>query len=396
MGLFHLINHLRCSGLTDIPTEISCTSLQQQWHKPRGKRIEPEQVMNMVCPKPKRKRKKPPPVCSFTTTNTNYFPQVKHVETLVQAMSNINPNYPFSYLITPCKVDKFTATPLGDVPEGSILSYQIANVKPQLEEELLTEVKTFPKLPIKDVNGPHINCEASVALYLSMDECQELEKRTVLQSKCELWFQEREKRLTASKFGKICKRKKEITPAFFRELSGYQNTIKSASMKYGLENEDRARKMYTAFMKSQSKNVTVYHSGLVINPGMPYLGCTPDGKVYDSEENPPYGLLEIKCPKSKINVDLNECCDETFYCSVSDDELCLKTNHDYYYQVQGQLHISGLTWCDFIVFNGKRVWVQRIRIDNEFCEDMTKKLAIFYENHYLSFYLTRDKYYKAL
>ena len=43
--------------------------------------------------------------------------------------------------------------------------------------------------------------------------------------------------------------------------------------------------------------MNIYKSGFVINPSIPFMGASPDYKVYDpSEPISCYGLLEIKCP----------------------------------------------------------------------------------------------------
>ena len=39
-------------GITEIPADQTCTSVPQQWHKPRGASIEPEPVMNVPLSKP--------------------------------------------------------------------------------------------------------------------------------------------------------------------------------------------------------------------------------------------------------------------------------------------------------------------------------------------------------
>ena len=47
-------------GYKEVPAQPSCTSLPQQWDKPRGQKICPEPVSTMVIAKPgnlKRKRK---------------------------------------------------------------------------------------------------------------------------------------------------------------------------------------------------------------------------------------------------------------------------------------------------------------------------------------------------
>lgn len=66
-------------------------------------------------------------------------------------------------------------------------------------------------------------------------------------------------------------------------------TIQTASMKYGIDHEDEAAQQY-----SQHFGRDVYSVGLVINPSVPHLACSPDRRVYDATEEDPWGLLEIK------------------------------------------------------------------------------------------------------
>jgi hypothetical protein len=52
-------------GLEDVPIQPACTTLPQQWDKPRGPKIQPEPVSTMVIAKPgnaNRKRKPLTPV----------------------------------------------------------------------------------------------------------------------------------------------------------------------------------------------------------------------------------------------------------------------------------------------------------------------------------------------
>ena len=58
---------------------------------------------------------------------------------------------------------------------------------------------------------------------------------------------------------------------------------------------------------------------------------------------PQFGLLEIKCP-------LKETTDEVMYLETYNGLRKLKGNQVYYYQVQNQLAVSGLLWCDFYVY----------------------------------------------
>jgi len=50
----------------------------------------------------------------------------------------------------------------------------------------------------------------------------------------------------------------------------------------------------------------------------------------------------------------------------------------YFYQVQTQLHVIGLTWCDFCVWSPVgEPFVQRIEYDKEFIDKTLVKLRNF-------------------
>ena len=42
----------------------------------------------------------------------------------------------------------------------------------------------------------------------------------------------------------------------------------------------------------------MFDAGLTMNPAFPFLGATPDSKVFDPTAESPYGLRELKCPFS--------------------------------------------------------------------------------------------------
>ena len=61
-ALVYTIQHYKRLGLNEVPAELPCTSLPQQWHRPRGSKIEPEPVSSMVFSKPKPTPRKKKPV----------------------------------------------------------------------------------------------------------------------------------------------------------------------------------------------------------------------------------------------------------------------------------------------------------------------------------------------
>jgi hypothetical protein len=73
------------------------------------------------------------------------------------------------------------------------------------------------------------------------------------------------------------------------------------------------------------------------------------------------GVLEVKCPYSKKDVPMETACaDPSFYLSTSDQGTQLKENHQYYYQIQTQLHSTKRKYCDFVVWTPSQIHIQRI------------------------------------
>ena len=120
--------------------------------------------------------------------------------------------------------------------------------------------------------------------------------------------------------------------------------------------------------------------GFVVDQTSPWLGASPDFLIHDSTESTTIGLEEVKCPYSKRNETINETCeDKTFFLAKVGGKVLLKTNHKYYFQVQGSLGILQLKWSDFVVYPKKDLHVERIFFDDELWEKtMLPELTGFY------------------
>ena len=51
--------------------------------------------------------------------------------------------------------------------------------------------------------------------------------------------------------------------------------------------------------QQQVPGFAIFDAGISVHPKFPYLGATPDGKVFDPSSSSKFALLEIKCPYSK-------------------------------------------------------------------------------------------------
>ena len=62
----------------------------------------------------------------------------------------------------------------------------------------------------------------------------------------------------------------------------------------------------------------------------------------------------------------------------SDGLLHLPIDHGYYTQVQGEMAILGVEWCDFVVYSNGVVVEDRILADADYWKNLEEKLEQFY------------------
>ncbi|XP_062585783.1 uncharacterized protein LOC134247430 [Saccostrea cucullata] len=374
VGVLYTIVHYKNMGLTEVPSALACTSLPQQWHKPRGPKILPEPVSAMVFAKPKQTPRKKRPVHSTMpkmSIPSIDFKEIKKLKTDPSAEGT-----PLSYLLQ--EELHLTQTPLGDVQQGSMLPYQLKNYKtiPSIENgtcgntvfPLDSEVPFEINTKFKELNQ----------LYnTTQEEAVRIERSTVHQSKNEVWFADRKTRVTASQFHKICKRKKDITDSFVCNIFN-QKSFSSEATSYGKCHENVAKQK----LMERHQNIHIHDCGLVINPLFSFLAATPDGKICLDGQT---GVLEIKCPFSVRNLLISEAVQLPNFClQASGDSYQLKKNHDYFFQIQGQLMVTGTSFCIFVVYTKKDLFIEKIPRDPSFMKEMFDKLANFFLEHALS------------
>ena len=66
-----------------------------------------------------------------------------------------------------------------------------------------------------------------------------------------------------------------------------------------------------------------------------------------------------------------------------DDLLHLPPDHAYYAQVQGEMAVLDIEWCDFVLFSNDKVGVDQIVADYDYWMDLLEKFEQFYLQHVL-------------
>ena len=278
-------------------------------------------------------------------------------------------------------------TRVAPAPLGGYLSYQLAptegNFKVACDVDLpkqrdsnsvpITIYSSFPLslvFPLFNVTQcPSEHQQFYDSLRISEHDAASLESETQTQRNSSRWWSERRSRLTASTFGDILGRT-SISNSLLKGLVKDMDTSGSLRnlpepLKHGIEHESKALEWYQNYLKHSGHPVKTLSSGFVVNPAFPFLGCSPDAKVLDETGDNPYGIVEIKCPYKHRNVTPETACagDSQFHLQIKDDFPVLKTNHKYYYQVQGQMGITGAKWCDFVTYKFQGMIIGRIYFD---------------------------------
>ncbi|CAC5380704.1 unnamed protein product [Mytilus coruscus] len=154
----------------------------------------------------------------------------------------------------------------------------------------------------------------------------------------------------------------------------------SAATSYGIANEIKAKEKYA----DKYCNNHLHDCGLVVSPSFSFLGVTPDGKVCSNLET---GIIEIKCPYSVCDMTIEEELDTANFCLLkAGDNYIINKSHDYYYQVQGQLLVTGAPYCEHIVYNKDDFAVAKVLPEKEFQMSMFVKLCKLYKLHAIPYF----------
>ena len=157
---------------------------------------------------------------------------------------------------------------------------------------------------------------------------------------------------------------------------------------WGRDNESTACKHSLENQKANGEEMVFESSGLHLLPEKSYLDASSDGKLtcLTSDTNC-IGCLEIKCPysidgTSTVSMKPLEIADrfgsKFFMRKGEDDLLHIRPEHPYFAQVQGEMAIIGVEWCDFAVYSGGEVVVNRILADCQYWTELNDVLDSFY------------------
>ena len=354
--------------IKDLRSPRSCTSQLQTWNQPRKRRLDSCSVDDISFIKHEYGKTKkiaesvmydPRPSTMRSTSDSS-------VQSLRQNLLRTGKDLAILHLLpNPSSTPEPTPAPSSHLPHTpQILLEKVVN-------DLNTQPQPVHFTHIADAGLAFLN-----AIKYTTEQRMNIEAATRDQSESRRWFEERQYRLTASKFGLIIKRKRQHTSLASQLLHSSVNPSLSA-IQWGKQHEPDALDEY---VRTLSDNLTLRRSGFYIDR-CGYLGASPDGIVANTDGSV-IRLVEVKCPFSVQNMTVQQACEVKSFCCSIDEDTCkpyLKLDNDYYYQVQGQMGVTGIHECDFVIWTTKGIFVQTIAFDVNFWNDKClPKLKHFY------------------
>ena len=214
------------------------------------------------------------------------------------------------------------------------------------------------------------------ALKPTAEDVQLIQSMSVGQRNNPLWLDARQWRVTSSNFGRVCNRqfRQSYPLSLIKTILGDYGTPHSAALQWGCDHEHSAIEQYMV-----EAGVQVEECGVFLSVEYPFLATSPDGIIYLGNEE--FGIVEVKCPYKHRDSSIELACQDSAFCLGIDDAAgtySLKRTHDYYYQVVGQLALSGAKFCDFIVWTKIDFHREQILPDDELWSKMNQKLSHFY------------------
>ena len=187
-------------------------------------------------------------------------------------------------------------------------------IKDQIDELILQHIKVVAPI-----------YSESQLLFLK-DKLSYLEKIPQPEQRTPEWYEFRNNRLTASDVYHITSQNKSKIIDIVKKKCGVEKKyFPGAAILHGVKFEPVATKIYELREK-----VIITEFGCLPHSSIPFFGASPDGICSYESENKNYvgRMLEIKCPKSRPITGI--------------------IPPVYFGQVQGQLEVCDLEYCDFL------------------------------------------------
>ena len=216
---------------------------------------------------------------------------------------------------------------------------------------------------------------------ISKRKINAIERRTIIQAKNEDWFFYRKGLITGTITCRVSNSvKKGISSDTVNASISKREYLPLyyPAVVWGRDSEELGIAAFIKTMKPLHYNLKVSRAGLRLDESDHFIGASIDGLVECSCCES--AILEVKCPYSIRDGTVADNGKNLQYLT---DDLKLKQNHPYYYQLQTYLGVYKCKLGYFCVYTPRDVLILRIDFDENFWKNLKKDLRTYYEHHYL-------------
>lgn len=255
-------------------------------------------------------------------------------------------------------------------------------------------------------NNPETSAEEIVKLLSFSDTERKLvERTTIKQWQCEEWYLHKAGFITASKCKRVFTRQETLdkNPAEnAKKLVQEIGLVKSCqppiqeerepqnAREWGLRHEESARKAYQHVASHIHHKLKLIPKGFLISPSKPFLGASVDNiQKCQCSDGCPVRVIEYKCPWKHRDLHPKEAFLTPEIGGIQKgNNFALKSSSNYYFQVQFQMFVSGLTLCTFVVWTNQGIFTVDVPYDPSFMSVVCAKLEKFWTSQVLPFLLS--------
>ena len=234
-------------------------------------------------------------------------------------------------------------------------------------------IVTFNQLPYAEKK--YFNENVSITLDEAIDICSNTQKQ-----KCNIWLNERKKRITASCAHNFYTYVYNKNPDWNKKISDHlNNTFQGcANTVYGQRCKNKARDCYERLTGN-----SVTQADLLVNPKIPWIGFSPDGLLLHLLGQK---IIEIKCPvPGKEQPALEVVNSLSWILKDTNQNFYLKPTYKYYCQVQIGMFVANVRNCDLVIYSSydDSAVIIDVPFDEQYIRDIIPNLQFVYFSYIL-------------
>lgn len=282
----------------------------------------------------------------------------------------------------PTQVQEDFITQLSDNSDAPV-ALSLFNATSSIFKPILPCLPKQPQLPTKLTSLKNLYSASSTftqdeiknIISVTTENVDYLDISTVKQSNSVVWFEQRAGRITASIAGKLLRTKLDKpAPSLMKQILNDQPQVLNVpAVLYGNDKEKQVIASLKQHINTVHTNAHVTKTGMRMQVDTPWLSATADALIHCDCHGK--CVVEVKSPYSLRDSKVEDATEDPTHYFYGEE---LNRQHEYFAQVQVQMHVYGAEWCCFLVLVNETILHTMISRDDAYLQDILSKLHTFW------------------